>query len=431
MQHKMHLPQFVARRRMLTVLPILIFPFLTLIYWAVVVRMIFNHQPGQKATEGLNMNLPDAKPKEQNPLGKLSFYQQAQRDSAKREELIKKDPYRASELAGQKQQSELTLASLQAPDSASYRKKPVSYHGKTYTEQTHLQMARKLKTLDSLLSASPKPEIKAVEPLSAQAPIADKQLEKLQQMITDAQPDTYSQDQEMAQLNELLEKVIDIQHPERITQKVQAQSSLQDQPVQTVSTKAGDEQISLLSASADDSLKTEYGHARNSENGFFSIDDDLSAVDDNALQAVIDQDQTLLSGSTVKIRLTTDAYISGKLIPKNSFVYGTASLNGERLLIAVKTLRFQNSIFQVSLSAYDLDGMEGIYIPGAIEREVTKQSAAQQIQSLPVPGLDPSLGAQAASAGIQAAKTLFSRKARLQQVHLKAGYQILLKSGKS
>ncbi|REA55059.1 conjugative transposon protein TraM [Dyadobacter luteus] len=430
MQNKMHLPAFVAKRRLLTVLPILVFPFLTVIYWAVGVRIVFKNQPDHKPTQGLNTNLPGPKPKAQSQFGKLSFYQQAQRDSAKRNELIKKDPYRVSELTAQKHESGSTLASLAAPDTDSSSQMPVSYQGKTYTEKTHLQMARKLKSLDSLLSASPQANIKAVEPAAAQAHIADKQLEKLQQMITDAQPDTYSQDQEIAQLNELLEKVIDIQHPERMAQKVQAQSSLQDQPAQRVSTKSSNEEISLLSALAEDSLKTEYEDTRSSSNGFFSIDDDLTAADDNALQAVIDQDQTVLPGSTVKIRLTTDAYISGKLIAKNSFVYGTASLSQERLLISVKTLRIQSSIFQVSLSAYDLDGNEGIYVPGAIEREVTKQSTAQQIQSLSVTGLDPSLGAQAASAGIQAAKTLFSRKARLQQVHLKAGYQILLKSGR-
>jgi hypothetical protein len=41
--------------------------------------------------------------------------------------------------------------------------------------------------------------------------------------------------------------------------------------------------------------------------------------------------------------------------------------------------------------------------------------------------MDPSLGAQAASAGIQAAKTLISKKVKLVKVTVKAGYQVLLR----
>ncbi len=44
--------------------------------------------------------------------------------------------------------------------------------------------------------------------------------------------------------------------------------------------------------------------------------------------------------------------------------------------------------------------------------------------------LDPSIGAQAAGAGIQAAKTLLSRKVKLVKVTVKAGYKVLLKDSK-
>jgi hypothetical protein len=40
--------------------------------------------------------------------------------------------------------------------------------------------------------------------------------------------------------------------------------------------------------------------------------------------------------------------------------------------------------------------------------------------------LDDSWGAQAAGVGIEAAKTLFSKKAKLIKVVVKAGYQVLL-----
>jgi uncharacterized protein YwlG (UPF0340 family) len=76
---------------------------------------------------------------------------------------------------------------------------------------------------------------------------------------------------------------------------------------------------------------------------------------------------------------------------------------------------------------YDQDGIEGIYIPGALSRDVGKQSSDRMIQSVNVPIIDQSVGAQAASAGIEVAKTFLGRKAKLIQVSVKAGYRVLLK----
>lgn len=84
-------------------------------------------------------------------------------------------------------------------------------------------------------------------------------------------------------------------------------------------------------------------------------------------------------------------------------------------------------MFPVSLSVYDMDGMEGIYVPGALSRDVGKQSSDRAIQGINIPIIDPSLGAQAANAGIEAAKTFLGRKTKQIQVSVKAGYKVLLK----
>jgi hypothetical protein len=52
------------------------------------------------------------------------------------------------------------------------------------------------------------------------------------------------------------------------------------------------------------------------------------------------------------------------------------------------------------------------------------------MQTIGLTSLDPSWGAQAASAGIEAAKTLFSKKVKLIKVTVKAGYQVLLRDEK-
>jgi hypothetical protein len=81
----------------------------------------------------------------------------------------------------------------------------------------------------------------------------------------------------------------------------------------------------------------------------------------------------------------------------------------------------------VSLNVYDMDGQEGIYIPGSINRTVTKESANNAIGGINTTTLNPSIGAQAEIAGIEAAKTLFSKKIKLVKMTIKAGYKVLLK----
>ncbi len=150
------------------------------------------------------------------------------------------------------------------------------------------------------------------------------------------------------------------------------------------------------------------------------------AVFGSAIQAVIHETQTLVNGSTVKLRLMNDIFINGILIPKDNFLFGTADLNGERLGIKINSIRYRNSLFPVELSVCDMDGIEGVYIPGAITRDVAKGSADRAVQGIGFTALDPSLGAQAASAGIETAKTLLSKKAKQIKVTVKAGYQVLL-----
>lgn len=74
-----------------------------------------------------------------------------------------------------------------------------------------------------------------------------------------------------------------------------------------------------------------------------------------------------------------------------------------------------------------MDGLPGIYIPGTISRDVAKQSTDNSLQRMELSTMDPSLKAQAASAGMNAAKSLLSKKVKLVKVKIKAGYKILLK----
>jgi conjugative transposon TraM protein len=260
-----------------------------------------------------------------------------------------------------------------------------------------------------------------------------KQLEKMMEMMSKGN----ESDPEMQQLEGMLEKILDIQHPDRVSQKIKEQSEQNKGHVFPVTTSRTEDNVSLLNSNGgrnqmavdSSALLSRVLSVKAQQNSFYGLDDqilDEESKTGNAIEAVIHGTQELVAGSTVKMRLMNDVYINGRLIPKDQLVYGTATINGERLTIAINSIRDDNSLFPISLTIYDLDGIEGIYIPGAITRDVAKQSSDQAMQSMQFLTMDQSLKAQAASAGLQAAKGLFSKNVKLIKVTVKAGYKILL-----
>ena len=240
--------------------------------------------------------------------------------------------------------------------------------------------------------------------------------------------DKQESDPEMEQLGGMLDKILDIQHPDRVNQ-IKEKSIKNRQQVFSVQSFLKTDNISLLQSGRkanDTVIKRKPVH-----NNFYdlNLNNTLTneVTEEHAIEAVIHQTQTVMSGSTVKLRLIGDIYINGILIPKGNFIYGTASLENERLSININAIRYQNNLLPVALEVYDLDGLSGIHIPGSISRDVAKQSTEQSLQNIELTTLDPSLAVQAANTGIQAAKSLLAKKVKLIKVTLKAGYKILLK----
>jgi conjugative transposon TraM protein len=225
-------------------------------------------------------------------------------------------------------------------------------------------------------------------------------------------------DPEMQQLNGTLEKILDIQHPDRIKEKLKEKSLKSKEQVFIVTRQFVKNNISLL-----DTGKSK----RNAENKFFGVEEDADSEEQNTVEAVVHQTQTLVNGAVVKMRLLNDIYLNGSLVKKGNFVFGIAELNDERLEININSIRNNNSLFPVKLEVFDMDGLAGIYIPGAISRDVAKQSADNGLQLMELTSMDPSFKAQAAATGINAAKSLLSKKVKQVKVLVKAGYKVLLR----
>ncbi|MGI4832418.1 MAG: conjugative transposon protein TraM [Janthinobacterium lividum] len=163
-------------------------------------------------------------------------------------------------------------------------------------------------------------------------------------------------------------------------------------------------------------------------NGFHTLGAASAPADVNAVLAVIHSDQVVEQGSTVKLRLLNDVQLEGHLIPRNSFLYGVCSMSGNRLTINATSVQYQGSLLPVNLKAFDIDGGEGLNVPGSVNRDALKQGAATGVSGVDMLSMSPSLTAQAASIAIQTGKALTGRQIKSVKIHLKANYQLLLKS---
>lgn len=146
-----------------------------------------------------------------------------------------------------------------------------------------------------------------------------------------------------------------------------------------------------------------------------------------ATPVVTEGSGTLTTGESIALRLEGDMKCRNWTVPSGTRLYGTVSLENERLHIRVRSVLTNEHIVPVNMEAYDLDGQPGIYVPGSLDRDASKASADQAINSLALTSLDPSVGAQAAGMGLQAVKSLLSRKVRQVRVTVREGYQLFIR----
>jgi len=416
----------VQQQRFYLVLPLLILPFLTLMYWALIVKNTKNQKASPMVSQGLNPSLPSPSAPRDSYQDKLSFYRKADRDSARLRELLRSDPYRNQPLL-QSQDPAGSLLGLgrQYPDSVNLQKNNLKAKGDLHEQKVY----EKLQALDAALANAASPAFKSPLPDQTQLDEALPSTPKAAEPVLTALPENKPVmiDPEMAQINQTLDKILQIQHPE-LGMPVTGSDSVRP-PTETFSVEPFENKLPILhlsEATASDSIE-----AGEISSGFLSLDGPVQPVHQHTLTAQVQGEQSFTDGAIVRLRLTADCSVAGLHLTSGELLFGKASISGERVHLLISSIRRQNALIDVSLSAYDMDGQPGLNLPGSVARSVTKQSISQNIQGVDLGALDRSLGAQAASAGIQTAKTILSKKTRLIQVTLPDGYQLLLRDTKN
>lgn len=365
-------PKFIKQRRFMTFLPVLVSPFVLLLFWALGGGAAAASAQ-QSGPTGLLRDLPEAQLNSQQPENKLMYYEHAAADSAHQKEKRKYDAYTSSLDAG-----------MAALDPNQSRLSSQSYSGGAYNDPTAARVYQKLAELDQAISNPKPPDARKTADRYANPKLelnGSEELDKMARMMQEMEGEK-TEDPELSQLQDMLEKIQQIQHPELLKAEVLPEKA----------------ELRIY----------------------------------QAVPAVISKDQKISQGTVIELRMLDTATFNGQLIPKGHPLYGIAELSNQRLNLRIKNIGIGRAIIPVDLTVFDQkDSMEGVYLPEAISSEAIRGGSDNALQGLQVLPMDQTVGTQLAGAGITAAKGLFSKKVRMLKGKVRAGYPVLLKNNQS
>jgi conjugative transposon TraM protein len=406
--------------------PLLVAPMLCLVFYGLGGGRGAKVGRSGQLGKGLNMSLPDARfdPKRKT-LNKLGAYDKAHTDSLKLSEIRKRDPnylHGAGRFPSDTDTRRVGIPGLNpglGARSEGMNAQADELLGKLNALKSVLSKQASGQGLPGMSSERPGRMDHGAD--GDRWPVGTPEGQMLPPRVGD--PD-------LDKLGGMLDKILRIQHPEenKLPDSVRP-GAAQAVTVQVTPLKRDDgvSQDMPGPASGTDSMVVMPG------SGFYDLDEEVGvdSLSDNLLEAAVVNAQTLVSGESVQLRLLVAGLAGGVRIPAGALMTGKASLSGERLQVQVNSIRLGGRSVAVGLEVVDEDGVPGIREPGSMNRDVAKESLDQGIGDLGLTSVDQSVGAQAAAAGIQAMKTLVSRKVRLVRVSIPAGYRVWLRNVKA
>ena len=101
------------------------------------------------------------------------------------------------------------------------------------------------------------------------------------------------------------------------------------------------------------------------------------AQEPKLIKAIIDEEIKAVDGSRVRLRLLDDIEINDLVVEKGTYLYPTMSgFSSQRVNGTISTIMVHDQLIKVSLSIYDTDGLEGLYVPSSQFRETSKDVAS-------------------------------------------------------
>lgn len=261
-------------------------------------------------------------------------------------------------------------------------------------------------------------------------------IEELEMQLAEAQEQKSTQEEQL----ELLERSYEIaarymqdkEHPQSQPDKEPTVSTNSRKITVHPMPRATREVVSHLAAPISDStLMAEFSQPRNSS--FNTLADDKELSPRTAIRAAVYRTTTISDGDDVALRLLEDVIAGASIIPVNSIVVGMARITQGRVQLSVSSIHHNGTIIPVELSAYDLDGMEGIAARGTEELSAIKEIAADMGSGMGSSiTITDDAGTQLLSdmgrSVIQGTSQYISQKMRTVRITLKSDYMVLLQT---
>lgn len=217
---------------------------------------------------------------------------------------------------------------------------------------------------------------------------------------------------------------------EQAVKQVTPTASIQGK-VQALPVKAVTEQTvsGLQVPMSDAEFIAAYSQPRNY--GFNTAVGTGSLMGKNTILACIHEDQSVMDGQNVRLRLLEPLQAGHIRMPKNSLLSGTTRVQGERMDINISSLEYEGYIIPVELVVYDSDGQKGLSVPSSLEMQALNEGMANIGAGL---GSSFTVNQNAGAAIVsdltrgvlQGGSQYLSKKFRTVKVNLKADYKVML-----
>lgn len=103
--------------------------------------------------------------------------------------------------------------------------------------------------------------------------------------------------------------------------------------------------------------------------------------EDSFIKAVIDENLKGYLGSRIRFRLLEDIYVGKHKVSKGAILYGQISgFQMQRVNLNIVSILNNGEILPINLSIYDVDGIQGMYVPHSTFREMMRELGQNSIQ---------------------------------------------------
>ena len=189
--------------------------------------------------------------------------------------------------------------------------------------------------------------------------------------------------------------------------------------------------VSSLSGTMSDADFVKMYGTKGRNLAFHSINNEKKGVERNTIRVQIDHTLVLKEGDDVVLRLLENARFGDLHLPRRSRIIASAKIEGHRMLLLVKSIEHAGRILPIKLSAYDMDGQEGVYIPELENLSALKEMGANIGGTMGTSftfasSAKDQIISETARGVMQGASQLLQKKLRTIKVTIKGGYKLFL-----